>query len=360
MHDLDLLGAANPVGRETLKRLELGAGAAELCDALIACPRAAPATTAARRPRRTRRVTAPRTFGSLAAAGVLAVVLVFTLGRQGGDGATAWAAPLVKLAESSPLVLVDAPGWTVTRMDEQDAVEGEMSFANGDHRADLSWRRGSLAMWQDDRRHGAALVVRRNVLGAPAQVAEYAGSHGEPLPDFTAIWPEHGRVLELRANSATLAEFEALLAALARVDVDRWLSAMPASVVKVGDRAGVVEAMVADIPLPPGFDLAALKAEELARDRYQLGAEVTAAVGCTWIKRWDDARRRGDDARAQQAIAAMASSHHWKVLDQMQAEGAWPEIFREMADAMRGDGTYFKRPLTDAVQEGLGCARWWK
>jgi hypothetical protein len=348
-HEIDaLVTAANPIDERELGALPLGHVEIALREAVLRSGGHRPA--ASRRP--ARRLPSRRLLAGLAVAALAAVGLVALTGRDPGPSGTAWAAPLVHLAESSPLLLLDRPGWSVTRADETDEVEGEMTFMQGaSHRADLHWRRGPLEQWQRDRAKEGSQVVHRTVLGHRAQLSQYAGS-----TDFTAIWPEGSRVLEFRAVTADLAAFEQLLGSLKRVDVDTWLSALPASVVKSANRAVVVTQMLADIPVPPGFDAASLESEPTVSDRYQLGAKVTGAVACEWIARWDAARKRGDTAAARAALDAMQTSHRWKVLDEMRKDGAWPEVLVGYADAMRGDG----RGLTGAslaaeVRFGLGC-----
>ncbi len=155
-----------------------------------------------------------------------------------------------------------------------------MTFTDAAGRkADLHWRGGNLRGWQKDRAHDAPLVRQRTVMGHRAQVIRYAQSI-----NYAALWADDdGRVLEFRADAPSLAEFVGMLNALKRVDVDAWLSAMPASVIKLADRATVVREMLADIPLPPGFDAKKLEEGDLLKDRYQLGANVAGAVACAWI-----------------------------------------------------------------------------
>ena len=349
-HEIDaLVTAANPIDERELGALPLGHVELALREAVMRSGARRPA--ASMRPA-LRLLPSRRLLAGFAVAALAAIALVVLTGRDPGPSGTAWAAPLVHLAESSPLLLLDRPGWSVTRADETDEVEGEMTFAQGtSHSADLHWHRGSLEDWQRDRAKEGSQVVHRTVLGQRAQVSQYAGS-----TDFTAIWPDGSRVLEFRAVTADLAAFEQLLGSLKRVDVDTWLSAMPASVVKSGNRAVVVTQMLSDIPVPPGFDPASLEIKPTVSDRYQLGAQVTGAVACGWIARWDAARKRGDTAAAQAAVDAMQTSHRWKVLGQMERDGAWPEVLRSFADAMRGDG---HGPgggsLLAEVRSALGC-----
>ncbi|MEA2217853.1 MAG: hypothetical protein QOJ35_479 [Solirubrobacteraceae bacterium] len=413
-HALDaLVAVANPIDEPALAALALGEEERLLCEAIVAPQaRAALSRRAARRPQARaalsgraarpharatlrglaakrvprrrqpaalpvaarpparaalrglggRRLQRSRLLAALAVAALGAAAILAPTGRETGSSGTAWAAPLVRLAESSPLLLLDAPGWSVARADETDEVEGEMTFTLGgappyaksaagrERVADLNWRRGPIELWKRDRAHDATLVVQRTVLGQPAQISQYPDS-----TDFAAIWPDGSRVLEFRSVAADLAAFERRLAALRRVDVDTWLSAMPASVVKSANRAPVVEQMLADIPLPPRFDRSPLERRATVSDRYQLGAQVTGAVACAWIDRWAAARKAGDGERVRAAIAAMQTSRRWRILREMAAEGAWSQVLWDYADAMRGDGTWFGRPLQREIRGGLGC-----
>ena len=350
-----LVAAANPIGEQALMAYPLAGAELALRDAIVQdgdTPAALPLPSRRWLPR-PRRLAASFAVAACAIAGFLALG-----GRDGATSGTAWAAPLVHLAESSPLLLLDQPGWTVTRADESDAVEGEMTFTHADaggpgRTAALNWRRGSLASWQQDRAKDMALLVHHTVLGQPAQVTQYPEYQG--TKDFTAIWPESSRVLEFRAVADSLAAFEQMLDSLKRVDVDTWLSAMPASVVKSANRSSVVKDMLADIPLPPGFDATSLENKPLVSDRYQLGAQVAGAVACIWIDRWAAARKRGDSAAAKAAADAMQTSHNWKILIEMQKDGAYPEVLWGYADAMRGDGLWYGRPLKGDAASGLGC-----
>jgi hypothetical protein len=71
----------------------------------------------------------------------------------------------------------------------------------------------------------------------------------------------------------------------------------------------------------------------------QLGARVAGAVACGWIALWVEARAAGDEAGAQRATTALASARDWPVLREMQAEGDYPRVLWQYADALAGDGT---------------------
>lgn len=106
--------------------------------------------------------------------------------------------------------------------------------------------------------------------------------------------------------------------------------------------------VLADVPLPPGFDRAALDGLG-TNDPYQFGAEVTSLVGCGWIDEYLRAERAGDTAAVNRAADALRSSHNWKVLRQMVDAGDWAEVFWEISDKVAaGD-------VPSGYTEGLGC-----
>ena len=363
-----LLAAADPLPAARAATLPVRDAQEDLCRTLLAQPRAAVVSSPARRPQRSRRRLLPRL--------ALAVVVLFaismaalSLGKPGEKAGTVWAAELVRLAEASPLVLLQAPGWHVAYADEQSAEEGELQFAFGatpgskdvaqpaasGREAALNWRGGDLTSWKKDRAGSAQISGTAPVLDTTAHVYQYIG--GPPgRQDITALWRQDDRVLEFRAGVADMAAFKALLAQLEQVDTDTWLSALPASVIKAADRAGAVAEMLRGIPLPPGFDPSTIKGATLTKDRYQLGAAVSGTVACTWFRRWSDARRRGDEAGVRAAIAAMATAKHWPILKEMAVPGDYPEVMWQLVEAMPS-GRWYGRPLAGDVDPALGCTR---
>jgi hypothetical protein len=363
--DLDtLLVMADPVAWAHDTELEVHAAMDELRQAVTAGPPAGmrPASTNGSRRRRRLTLRVAVVAVLVAAAGWISVLSLNDADRTG----TAWGAELVRFAESSPLVLLDAPGWHVDYADEQSAQEGEMLFRRGDPASDpqsaavngadapqttakLNWRPGDLADWERDRAASAELTTTGPVLGTTAQIYQYVG--GRPgRRDITALWNYGGHVLEFRAGAVDVGAFRVVLAQLRAVDVDAWLSALPASVVKAVDRSAVIATMLRGIPLPPGFDASTIQGPSLSRDRYQLGAAVSGTVACTWFKRWAKARAGGDRPAVRAAIDAMATAKHWPVLDEMSKTGGYPEVLRGFAAAM-SEGRW----KGGDVSEGLGC-----
>ncbi len=288
----------------------------------------------------------------MAAAVAAAVVAAITL--SGGSSEQAWAAPLVRVAEAVPRLLVDEPGWEITRADQFSVDFGEMTLANGERRLDLKW----LPAGQYE--HAVATRIAEMddlattpVAGAQARVFRYPGTS-----DYVAVWQEGDYMVEARGLAPNAEEFRATLAALDEVDVDTWLSAMPASVIQPALQAEAVDEMLAGIPLPPGFDRTTIATSSAVRDRYQLGAQVAGAVACSWIDRWVAARRAGDEVGEREAVEAMATASSWPVLQEMEDEGAYPKVLRQYATAMAGDGLVPAGKLLtveESYASALGC-----
>jgi hypothetical protein len=303
-------------------------------------------------PRRFRR-RAVLLVAATACAAAAALVGV-TLSERGGG--TAWAAALVRVAETAPRLLVDAPGWSVTRADEFGVGRGEMTFAGGEQRLDVQWERGAdLGAKLGEAGSGAESLGTTTVEGTEAQLYRYSGGN-----DFVAAWSQDGYGLQARGIAADLATFTALVRTLHDVDVDTWLSAMPESVVRPEGRSKVVLDMLDGVPLPPGFDVASMQHVRAGTvlDRYQLGAKVASGVACAWLDRWVAARHSGDDRGVRQAVGALATSHDWRVLHDMQAEGAYPTVLWQYADAAASNAPIAagkNLSVEESYGDALGC-----
>lgn len=269
-----------------------------------------------------------RLIGAAAAAAALLVAIVVGVG---GDSSSAYAAEIVAVAEASPRLLIDGGGWVVTRADEFDVEQGEMTFEQGTSSVDLHWRSADAhSGFVEDRREGADLQEAIVIAGDSGELFRYAGTDS-----FTALWMRGDHSLELRVDGTSEAEFRRLAESVIAVDVDTWLDAMPESVVRPDDRSAAVTEMLAGLPIPGSFDRAALEGVE-ASDRYQLGAEVAGAVACGWLAQWDAADQAGDAARKTEAAEALATSATWPILLEMNEDGDYPEVVWEYASAANG------------------------
>jgi len=396
------LRAANPLPSEALAALDLGAGEAALGRALAAESAVAGETVArpagTRRPRRSALVAAA---GAVAAAVVAAIVLL--VGGGASESQRAYGAELVRFAESSPLLLLEGPGWRVQDIYEAghgrylpkgSAGAGSMEFVIGrpvppdsvrilpdgterglapasvrQRKVELSWRTDDLGFGWGAVPHPIHLPVLDttalvNTRAGRIVIQDAAGRHviesgGPGDREMAAVWKENGYVLELRAAVPDRAAFEERLGWLTRVDLQTWLDAMPANVVKAADHDAVVREMLKGIPVPVSFDPGMVPDEGLTTSRYQVGAAVTSTITCLWFRQWGEARRTGDPAAAAEAEKAMATSRHWPILHEMAKEGGYPKLIRELAAEMprgyRLHAGHRWRLLPQA--EGLGCAR---
>lgn len=311
---------------DAVRRLPLEGGRAALLEELLAEP------VPARR-------TPPRWVAPLVAAAAVA-------GLASAPLSWSWPADPAPVAADQPasaspavarVVLVDAPGWRVERIGP-DGV----TWRKG--RAELEVTTYPAALHDEyvrDREHivdPPAPGTPVEVLGGPGQTWAYAAD------DHTTIRePEAGRWVELRAQGLDEAGYLALLAALRWGD-ERDLE-LPDSVVAGEARLPEALEMLDGISAASGAGLPAGAAPDFgggAVDRYQLGAEVVGAYTCAWL-----AEVEGPD-RAE-ALRVLGTARDWPVLEEMDAEGDYPEVVWQLADEARA-GT-----LQPWYGEGLGC-----
>jgi hypothetical protein len=396
-----LLAAADPVAdeRERLDGLDFEAAEADLLADIEGGRAALLAVEPAPRSHPRRRLALALGTAALA---VIAALVVLLAGEGSGRPSAAYGAEQIAFAESTPLLLLDGPGWRVQNVTEsktREGTEGQMEFVTGkpipyealkitgnekegqhveglqpaatrQRRVELHWRseaEESLARAIANRRayyhaHGRHFT-RLPVLGTTAfvdtrpEVFENQGGPGDR--EMLALWGEGGFLLELHAAVPDQAGMEERLGWVTKVDSQAWLDAMPAKVVKAADHVAVVTEMLKGIPLPATFSPSRIPNEELTTDRYQVGAKVTGTVACLWLRQWGEATRTGDTAAAEEAVKAMATARHWPILREMNPDGDYPEVLWEDAAAMpRGYYVWagHERDLL-AHAEGLGCAR---
>ena len=122
---------------------------------------------------------------SLAVAAAVAVVgaaiLASPLGRT---SSSAWAAEILAVAEASPRLLIDLPGWAVVRADEFAVELGEMEFSDGTQVLRLKWRTAETHDAHVADRAASSETSREIVVnGLPAIGFQYSGTM-----DFTTLW----------------------------------------------------------------------------------------------------------------------------------------------------------------------------
>ena len=417
------LAAADPVDRDRLDQFDLEATEAELLADLDGEQPASPFQDEASRRRgeasrrrRPRNLTLP--FVGTAAAAI-ATAIVILAGGASEHSPRAYGAELVRFAESTPLLLLEGPGWRVEDAYEApggpyrprgSAGEGSMEFVTGkpipeenirstqvgkpehvkgstgpvymkfreqgmlppgvrQRKVELRWSHRSLASELRYAHYAPHLHgqhwVRLPVLGTTADVdtrAEwFVNQGGRGNRQMTAYWSEGGYLLELRAAVPDLAAFEERLRWLTKVDSQAWLGAMPPQVVKAADQAATVREMLRGIPLPDSFSTSRVPTAGLTTNRGQVGAAVISTVSCLWFRQWDEARRSGDTAGADEAEKAMSTYERWPLYRELRRTDRYPaEIIPELVAGMPS-GHYEWRPgkqrrILPKV-EVLGCAR---
>ena len=391
------LAAADPVGGGRLDGLDFEAMEADLL-ADIDGEEAGLAEGPARPHPRRRLVLA---LGGAALAIALAAFLIFG-GSGSGHPSRAYGADLIRFAESTPLLLLEGPGWRVQEVVEyktREGNEGQMEFVTGkavpwgsiritgnieegeresglqpaavrQRKVELTWRNvaeESLAQATANLRgrihpHGKHFV-RLPVLGTTAFVdtrSEIFVNQGGPGDrEMIALWTEGDHLLQLRASVPDRAAFEERLGWLTKVDSQTWLEAMPAKVVKAADFESTVEEMLKGIPLPQTFALSRIPDEGLTTSRGQVAGLVTNTVACLWFRQWGEAVRSGDTAARTEAEKALMSSPNWPILRQENNGHYQGDIWKFAMAMPQGywDWHGHHRSLL-AHAEGLGCARY--
>jgi hypothetical protein len=390
------LAAGDPLRQGLLDQVDFEAMEVELL-ADLDDEQPAPSPLPAKARRHGRRLALATGIALLAA--VSAVVVLASGSSQ--RASRAYGAELVRFAESTPLLLLEGPGWRVQDLNEyksREGTDGFMEFVTGkpvpnesfgvtvgkngvvqeeagmlpaavrQRKVELSWHTGKAEVPTR-----VPDPVRLPVLGTTARVNTHAdriisttkAGHqvfepGKPGDrQMAAIWTEDGYVLELRAAVPDLAAFAERLGWLAKVDSQTWLDAMPAKVVKAADHEGAVREMLKGIPLPRTFKPSRIPDEELTTARSQLAGEVTDTVSCLWFRQWGEARRTGSRAAELEAERAMATAPRWPVVRQLKREGGSTETLLKLVKSMPSGvwqfGPHRWRLLPKA--EGLGCAR---
>ena len=264
---------------------------------------------------------------AVALAAVAVVVISSTLGGGGGSG---FAEAAVQVAEANPRLLVTEPGWRVVRADQFEADQGEIAFSDGSHDLTMTWYPASeYQSYYRDRNEVPSTQMEFANLGSSRTVRYGANDYA------TMLTPQGDIFIEIRAD-LDAATYQQVVGSIEPTTVDNWLAAMPDSVVQPPDRASTVDAMAADMPIPPGLSLDSLRQEDGVLDRYQLGAKVSSTVACGWLDLWANGIRTGDDTAVAQATAAMGTSHNWAILQEIKSQGGYSQAVWEIADQMKG------------------------
>ena len=243
----------------------------------------------------------------------------------------------LRAAEENPRLLIDEPGWAAVSVSGFAEESGDIFFAKGDRTLNMTWYPAAYYQSYYDDRLGVSSP-------RPAKAGDWAGDIFTYSENDFAIMlkPRDGVFTELRTSGAwTRSSFEALLPKVKQVDARTWIAALPPETVTPDRATRTARQILADVPLPPGFDVNA-QTDLGVNDRYQFGAQVISRVGCGWINEGIRADKVDDRAAYKRAVEALSSSHRWQILIWMRDEGDWAEAFWEVADKI-ADGHSFTR-----------------
>ncbi len=283
-----------------------------------------------------------RWISAIGAAAAVAAVLagVVWLGSQGGDQ-TAEDVPVARAPGAGEIAVLEVDGWAMTYSSIDEEYGGEVRYEKGDQGLDVHWR--PAAQYDDyvTDREDVSAPEALEVLGRPAQLFTYSADDHAVIREVVGDF-----MLEVRGQGMDKAAYLALLDQLVGIEPADLDSHLPASFVTAAERPAAIAAMLDPIPVPDGFDKA-IASEEV--DRYQLGADVTGAVACAWVKEFAAAKESGDAAAVRAAQAALGTSRDWPILEEMDREGDFPDVVWDIADEVgRGE-------VPEGTEEGLGC-----
>ncbi|HEY0952074.1 hypothetical protein [Nocardioides sp.] len=335
---------------DTVAGLPLSLGRAELLEEIMSTPVLddRPATT----PPAGR---SSRWLAPVAVAAAVALLVAVTAwwgsgygpgGESGADGIASAPAP-----ERDYRAILDAPGWTVENV-YADSHGGELSYAKGEQSFEINWYpAASYDDYVEDRRH----ITDPPSDGEPVEVLDLdARMWAYSDTDHTAIRePAAGHWLEVRGGGMDRAAYLALLGELRLVDEQAFEAAMPATFVDGSERDAAIEEILAGIRryvdpvIPPGSQRVGFSSDQ--NDPYHLGADVAGAVACEWLADFAEAHRAGDQRRMDRAAAALATARQWPVLQQMEADGDYPEAIYGYADEVAAG------QVPEGYADGLGC-----
>jgi hypothetical protein len=244
--------------------------------------------------------------------------------QAGGQDTIVYTAAAIKVAESNPRLLIDEPGWKATTVYGFAKDEGTINFTKGDRQVEMNWYAAAQYDGYYEDRNEVSDREPITVDGQPGSRVVYTAG------DVAAMLePEGSTFAEIRSSGFdSTADVLKTFAAIKHVDVDTWLAALPPEIVTPGKTAEIVDEILADVPLPPGFDKTALT-DLGVNSRYHVGAAVIDGVVCGWLDDWLRADDVGDVAGQRKAVGALRSAHSWKILAEMDApdagysEGPW-------------------------------------
>ncbi len=293
-----------------------------------------------------------RVAGSLAVAAVLttAIGVPIALNADNGDRTVVrsgsgeqidtkttpikFSSAALKEAANNSRLLIQDPSWEIDDVEgfgDKDpsgsviTTDGETTI---DYTAYLAADHDAYVADRDD--GGIKNLGPVTVAGQQGLAFQYAAADYEVL-----LSPDGATFTGMRISGGPDLDLASLLAKVQKVDVQTWLSAMPAEVVTPERADAAVDALLQDVQVPPGFESRGVL-DGGTNDAYQTAAKVSGAVMCGWFDELQRAQQANDSTAAQVAIDAVSSSRDWKMLTDIADRGGWSGAVWEAADAVAG------------------------
>lgn len=245
----------------------------------------------------------------------------------------------LKTFRNHPRLLINKAGWKVIWTQDFAAANGSIAFASDTGKLEINWHPVGMDDLQEAGSLGTATVA-----GVEASIFASGDDY------YTAVLkPRDGTSVELQASMGRN-DFDDLLPYIVRLSPGKFVAALPPEVITQGRVREATARILADVPIPPGFDAASIKVEG-ANYVYRFSEKVTDQIICSWIGEWVRADAAADGAAVRKAAAALRSSRNWRVLNDLEKESLRPESVWGYADKV-ADGK-----LPDPYTQGLGCNR---
>ncbi|GAA1948701.1 hypothetical protein GCM10009798_04860 [Nocardioides panacihumi] len=324
---------------DAVAALPLHGGRAALLEEIVGTPVSAgdpgPVRPGGTRPRDSRRWLAP--LAAAAAVGALVMGSALRVATLRDDPHPRPPAAATPRAGGFHAVL-DADGWTLTgAYQDSRSGMGEVGYRNGSATLSIDWYPASdYAQRYDSRRrmtHPPSDGRPVEVLGLPGRMWSYTAD------DHTVLRPvQDGHFLEIRGSGTSTQAFIDVLSRLRLVDAAGFDASLPKSFVTDAERNSKVDALLDGIGryaqplLPAGVSRDSITSEQ--SDPVHVGSDVINQVTCAWLAQYADARRTGDQSRAEEAVAVMKTSRQWPVLTQLKDASDVPEWVWAVTDEM--------------------------
>ncbi|KAA1420411.1 hypothetical protein FE697_015710 [Mumia zhuanghuii] len=247
-----------------------------------------------------------------------------------------YASAVVDAARRNPRLLIGEPGWRATNVYGFAEDEGTVVFKKGKRQLEFNWYAAD--------QYDGYLVDRRDVSAPrPFSIDGQDGSEFQYSSHDIAVMlrPSGNTFAEIRTGIGgwrDRAEIVAVLRTIRAASVEDWLAAMPPEIVTPEKTTQVVDELLTGVPLPPG-----LAREDLdvpgTNDRYQTSVHILDAVVCGWLGALERAESDDDATARRTATRAIVGARDWPLLKPMDAEGAYADIVRQVADEIDAGGS---------------------